>query len=284
MVRKRLSTLLLLAAGTVWPAQAQPSIDDLLFAAGGRGDRPGDVGTSSEPLAEFERARTAEGLPLQVMLPNGPSAATVILAHGCGGYAPGREVPWARAFRARGMAAVTFDSWGFRAMDGGVCQTDAITGDQRVEDVKLVVRYLKEQHWHRGPIYIIGWSHGGQTALKASTIPGLVDKAVAIYPWCEKHHAYAVVPTQIHMGGADNWTPAYRCSALYGGLFGLGANPNGRYYEYAGAYHDFDRWMPLDKTYDGRGEGGRIEPRRQKTDPEARALTERRVLEFFSAR
>ncbi len=283
MSRHILAALLLPMACAPAGAQTQPSVDDLLFAAGGRGDRPGDVGTATEPLAEFVPARTAEGLPLQVMLPDGPAAATVILAHGCGGYAPGREVPWARTFRSRGFAAVAFDSWAFRGMQGGVCQTDAVTGDQRVEDVKLVVRYLKEQSWHRGPTYIIGWSHGGQTALKASTIEGLVDKAVAIYPWCEKHHAWAVVPTQIHIGSADNWTPAYRCSALYGGLFGLGANPLGRYYEYAGAYHDYDRWMPLDKTYDGRGEGGRIEPRRQKTDPEARALTERRVLEFFGA-
>lgn len=240
------------------------------------------------PLAAaawFEERLTPEGIPMEVMEVEG-SRATVILAHGCSGPSLTRDRGWASRLNDAGYSTVEPDSWAWRSLPGGVCQTDAVTGSDRVQEVERVVQWLRTQAWHRGPVFVLGWSHGGTVAL-ASSIRAReigIDKAVAIYPWCEPRFAAAQVPTQIHIGGSDDWTPAYRCRYLYRGFLGLGLGGSslGEYYEYENVFHDYDRFVPVDKTYNGRGERGDILPRRQKSDPQARELTIQRVLEFLA--
>jgi dienelactone hydrolase len=76
----------------------------------------------------------------------------------------------------------------------------------------------------KGPIGLIGFSHGGGAALAAASS---FDAVVAFYPWCS-----GPVPanTLVLIGSADDWTPAARCS-------GDAANLK----VYAGATHSFDR-------------------------------------------
>lgn len=186
--------------------------------------------------------RTAEGLPLQVDRVENPKGV-VIMAHGCSGPLFIREDGWTKRLNAAGYTTVRFNSWTFRGMSQGVCQNYAVTAEERGKhDVKLAVNWSREQ-LQAQRIFVLGWSHGAGAALVASTNKELGLTAVAaMYPWCERWHSKAVVPTQIHMGSADDWTPAHRCRSLYKGMFGS-SNPNGEYIEYEGQTHGFDMFF-----------------------------------------
>jgi dienelactone hydrolase len=277
---KRILALLAFTLCTGLVTAAAPAdIDAQLFAMGGR---PHDVAARGADLsgltqATAERAVTAEGLPLDVLRIEA-SRGTVILAHGCSGPTPARDGVWAGQLAQAGFATVAFDSWAWRGIPGGVCQTSAVNGEQRTAEVKLVVAWLQRQPWHRGRIFLLGWSHGGITAL-ASSVQGLgLARAVAMYPWCERHFANPVIPVQIHIGTADDWTPASRCAGLYTVLWGRSL---GTMHLYDGAFHDFDRFELIDRRYIGLGERGELQPRRLKTDPAARTLAVERVIAFF---
>lgn len=228
-----------------------------------------------------EWTRTEEGLPLEVMKAAAPARGTVILAHGCAGPVQSVQGAWSAILRDNGFNTVIFDSWQFRKVSGGVCTTYAVTGDQRVNEVQLVVSWLKKQEWHaEGKIFLMGWSHGGITALAASTKKELgLTKVVAMYPRCDRWYSRPVVPTQVHIGEADDWTPAHYCNGLYDGFFSK--SDLGKVFMYPGVYHGYDRWNNnADSTMPGLGDGG-IRERRLKTDDAARELTAARVLEFL---
>lgn len=227
-----------------------------------------------------EWTRTTEGLPLEVLKAGEGARGTVILAHGCNGPSQQVDAAWALLLRDEGFNTVGFDSWQFRKVSGGVCTTYAVTGDDRVKEVELTVKWIKEQSWHNGPIFLIGWSHGGITALAASIKENLgIAKIVAIYPRCRNWYSRPVVPTQIHIGEEDDWTPAYHCKGLYEGLFHK--SKNGELFLYKGAHHDYDRSVNSDSLFMGIGDTGAVTPHRLKSDPVARELTIKRVMAFF---
>jgi dienelactone hydrolase len=233
------------------------------------------------PAQAFETAATG-GLPLRVLRSEAAAPApTVLLAHGCAGPAKERDDPFARELAFRGFNAVQFDSWTFRGLPGGVCATNAVHAEQRLADLRLAIAWVREQPWHHGDIHLVGWSHGGILALHASTQdPALgLSRVVAFYPWCERYYGDPKVPTQIHMGEKDDWTPAWRCRSLYRGL--LGHHPLGEYVEYPGAYHGFDRADGADVLVSGMGEYGMVSKRRIKADPAQRSAAYRRVVEFL---
>lgn len=222
---------------------------------------------------------TAEGLPLEVLKAGPGARGTVILAHGCGGPSQHLDAAWAKLFRDEGFNTVGFDSWQFRKISGGVCKTYAVSGDERVKEVELTVKWINEQQWHEGKIFLMGWSHGGITALAASIKENLgIAKIVAIYPRCRNWYSAPVVPTQIHIGTEDDWTPAYHCKNLYAGLFHK--SRFGELFMYQGAHHIYDYAVNVDELYYGIGDQG-MGNFRQKSDPEARELTIKRVMEFF---
>ncbi len=226
-----------------------------------------------------EWTRTAEGLPLEILKAAEPVRGTIILAHGCNGPSQQVDAAWAMLLRDEGFNTVGFDSWQFRKISGGVCTTYAVSGDERVKEVELTVTWLMQQPWHKGQIFLIGWSHGGITALAASIKENLgIAKIVAIYPRCRSWYSSPVVPTQVHIGDADDWTPAYHCDGMYEGLFHK--SKFGQLFMYKGAHHDYDRSVNSDSLFTGLGDHG-IGQHRLKTDPAARELTISRVLEFF---
>ena len=98
-----------------------------------------------------------------------------------------------------------------------------------------------------GGVLLIGWSHGGSTALAAVQAPvpaGLIRAAVALYPGCrrigEATPAFIpAAPVLMLLGADDDWTPARFCRALAAGV-PAGAGPV-EVVAYPGAWHGFDQ-------------------------------------------
>jgi dienelactone hydrolase len=152
----------------------------------------------------------------------------------------------------------------------------------------------------RNRIALMGWSHGGTTALATidaahrevlrfrrtdDSMP-FFRAAIAFYPGCtpalRDHEWTPAVPTRILIGASDDWTPAKPCEDL-------AARARERRWPlettvYAGAHHGFD--APRGKVVHrldvpngvNPGQGVHVGP-----DPEARRDANRIVAEFLRA-
>ena len=199
-------------------------------------------------------------------------APTVILAHTCAGIIRSMDVQqWGYNINRWGYNVVFPDSFGPRGYRDICSQTLAVTAEQRAQDIAAVAEWVKKQPWHRGKIALIGFSHGGRTAMEVSNrTRSSVDLVVAYYPWCRPIDTSPQVPTQIHIGSLDDWTPSDRCERI--------ANTNKNYsvYVYEGVYHSFDRPAP-----DRVKEGNQGKKHRLVYDPKAAGLAEERTKLFF---
>jgi dienelactone hydrolase len=222
---------------------------------------------------------TDNGVPVKLFnTSKKESFGTVILLHGCNGVGPHEEIV-AERFTDRGFDAVVIDSWKYRKITS-VCQTNAVEGYQRLEEVYKAVNWIKQQPWHKEKIFLIGYSHGASTALAASRNGPEkgIDKAVAFYPYCfPQDHAEPKIPVQLHIGEKDDWTPAYRCRGIYNGLFKK--YTYGEYYEYPDTYHAFDH--TVDKVIPGIGQGGVVTPRIIRWNINSTYEAYKRTLKFF---
>lgn len=221
----------------------------------------------------------ATGLPAQV---SGTAVhgrrATVLILHGCGGVgAHDRE--WARRLLDWGYNAVVVNSFVGRTQVN-VCTQGGVTPMQRAHDVLRVAQWVRQQAWSNGHVAAIGFSHGALGLLMASASSGLgpgamqaLDAAVAFYPLCLSQRTYPFerdVALQIHIGQADDWTPAARCPPLVR-RWQLSAD----YFEYPGAFHGFDR-QAVDRVV--RGRNG---PHVLRSDPDAAGLAIARTRQFL---
>jgi dienelactone hydrolase len=214
-----------------------------------------------------------------------PNNGTVILMHGCGGPTTHGE-NFAGLLAGEHFNSVIIDSWKYRGATGGVgptsvCSTYSIKATDRLEEVYKVIAWIKTQPWHRGDIHILGWSHGGMVALAASkygTEKGIA-KAVSFYPGCLHRIDYInpTIPTQIHIGKDDDWTPAFLCRGLYKGLFT--DSKYGEIFEYENSYHGFDGLHNV--TVRGIGHDGRVGPRTLRVNYDAKNLSYERVFKFL---
>lgn len=214
------------------------------------------------------------------------SSGTVIVAHGCYGIT-GRETYYASVLTTAGFNTVVVDSWAYRGMpsqDGGpnsVCQTYKVTGAQRLDEIYKTVKWIKQQPWHSGKIFLLGYSHGGILALEVSRRPleNGIDKVVAFYPHCfPSDHTEPSIPVQVHIGSADEWTPARYCRGMYEGLFKK--YKYGEYYEYPNVHHGFDMYG-VDRTAPGLGLHGIIANKRLKYDGDTTKIAYERTIKFF---
>jgi dienelactone hydrolase len=203
-------------------------------------------------------------------VPTGGFPAVVAL-HGCGGMystRAGRERDLAErmALRAElllreGYAVLFADSFRARGV-GEVCTIRhaerTVTATRRRLDALGALAYLASRRdVARDRIALVGWSHGGSTALQAINVrdrtvadffgrgnaPPMFRAVVAFYPGCatplragERYRPGA--PTRIHIGELDDWTPARPCVEL-------GAAMEARAEDfvvttYAGSHHAFD--------------------------------------------
>jgi dienelactone hydrolase len=138
----------------------------------------------------------------------------------------------------------SFTARGVKSICGG---NQAVTLAQRVQDVQAAVAYVAQQPYaDPARIAILGWSHGGSTALLAtakSLAYGVKPVATAVfYPGCGKRSVdtgwRAAWPVTLFLGSADDWTDPRPCQQI-------AAAQNLAVHTYEGAYHGFDSDAPL---------------------------------------
>ena len=211
----------------------------------------------------------------------GKNYGTVIVAHGCYGISPHEERIGAM-FSREGFNAVLVDSWKYRNVPKGtVCQTYSVSGQQRLEEVYKTVNWIKQQKWHKGDIFLIGFSHGGIVALAASKNGPEkgIAKAEAFYPYCwPSDHTEPKIPVQLHIGSSDTWTPPHRCRGIFKSWFK--EYKYGEYFEYPDTHHSFDA-EGVNRIIQGLGENGITTGRIIRYNPESTRQAYERVLKFF---
>jgi dienelactone hydrolase len=171
--------------------------------------------------------------------------------HGCTGLWTGfgsdtisaRDSDWSTRLVAAGYAVFMPDSFRPRGFSEHCNERDGIlTPRRRAQDAFGAGDWLARQRFvATGRIGLLGWSHGGSTALyaandAAAAVTDGFAVVIAFYPSCQailNRGWSARKPTTILHGLADDWKPAAPCEELakLGGA---------RFIGFAGAYHDFD--------------------------------------------
>ena len=209
---------------------------------------------------------------------------TVIVGHGCDGLRKNPAlVDWAKTLNSWGYNAVLYDSFASKGYDDGRICTNAfiISPEYRAREAQEAAKWIKQQSWHTGKVGYIGISHGGSTAIRLSMLnpeTTEISASIAMYPSC---HSFVLgpvtlnkeitppewghfmkTPTQLHMGGADAWTPSFQCYDI----------KNAEMYEYEGATHGFDLDYP-DRT---------LWNHKMKYNSKATSLAKERIKKFLS--
>jgi dienelactone hydrolase len=191
------------------------------------------------------------GLQAELFLPQGSARGPAILAlHGCAGFRrrDGQITrlyrAWAAEFTTNGQAVLLPDSFSSRGQ-GEQCtvrDSQIRPGRERRQDAIAAATWLAAQPFAApGGVVVMGWSHGGSTALATAAQPEAapIRAYVAMYPGCFLANRSAgwrsSAPMLLLIGEADNWTRAEYCREL--------AGRNGEmvtFRSYPGAHHGFD--------------------------------------------
>lgn len=172
-------------------------------------------------------------VPIDKELQSTPSP-TIILAHGCSGI-NAQDYGWVKLLHKAGYNVIVPDSLSPRNV-GTTCNRRAVTYEQRADDINTIAKWIKKQYWHSGPIIGVGFSHGGASVLEAGmSVNTVLSAVIAYYPWCKLSYKHVQIPSQIHIGALDTWTPSTNCEAI------KDYNNNQKVFIYDNAYHSFDR-------------------------------------------
>jgi dienelactone hydrolase len=212
--------------------------------------------TGSAPLPDRDGAieflTGQQRLTGQLSLPQGPGLfPAMILMHGCAGV--GRvERGWAAVLVSWGYAAFVVDSFTDRGLREVCTQARTFVGTQRVPDAYGALAALgRHPRIDGNRIGLMGFSHGGGTTLGSATRwarqvylesgrPGFRG-FWPFYPGCNVDYpelARLSAPMRIHIGAADDWTPAVPCQTLAASLRAGGQDAD--ITVYPGAQHSFD--------------------------------------------
>jgi len=203
---------------------------------------------------------------------NAQPKPTVIMLHGCDGSRGFGYHSQAQRISSWGYNVILPDSFTKRGYRD-ICTKGAgklVHPNVRAQDVQQAIDWLATQPWHRGGIAVVGYSHGGSTALNVAVNPNVkgLSAAVAFYPSCYREFVGQTYWTtdlalQIHIGLADQQTPYTLCES----------SPKYATYLYTGAYHSFDRELPYRTNVQGHA---------QAYDAHATELAYSRVREFLA--
>jgi len=227
------------------------------------------------PSLDRDEGGTAVALQAVLLLPDGPMPAggypAIVALHGCSGMyssLKGHEDRLSERLMARadmllgeGYAVLFPDSFEGRGRRE-VCTIKlgerSISPAQRRLDALAALAYLGgRRDIARDRIALVGWSHGGSTALAAinardreiisvrERVTGapFFRAAVAFYPGCRASLAAGerfapAVPTRVLIGELDDWTPAKPCVEL-GQAMAARGEPL-KVTVFPGSHHGFD--------------------------------------------
>jgi dienelactone hydrolase len=199
------------------------------------------------------------GAPMELWLPPGPGPfPAVVVMHGCNGINSNHR-GWAGRLREWGYAVALLDS--FLPRNANMTCYNFRSNPEpilRAQDAFNAAIYLRTlsiiQPDHIG---LIGFSHGGSTAVFAALASGVptdrggrpFQAVVAYYPWCRSER-WPVEPARdkvlgepasdllILIGKDDDWTLASICREYLKAQAGFPHAPMLK--EYPGAVHAFD--------------------------------------------
>jgi dienelactone hydrolase len=180
----------------------------------------------------------------------GPFPA-VILAHGCGGTGAA-DATWAPVLREWGYATFVVDSFRGRGLTRICVQPRVLSPTQRIPDVYGALRILATHpRIDARRVALMGFSHGGDVALRAATQwakdrfappgqPGF-RALLPFYPFCgyvypERQRISA--PLRLHHGELDDWLPVAPCIRLVESL--KVSRQDAGITVYPGGLHGFD--------------------------------------------
>jgi dienelactone hydrolase len=192
-----------------------------------------------------------------IILPSGtPPFPAVVVLHGCNGVSQNTFV-WARRLASWGYAALIINSFNPRGLEQVCDGSRALPGPERAQDAFEAAAYLRSRpDIDPQRIAVLGYSHGGWTALNAS-IEKSVERAqmppfraiIAYYPFCPVVAPTLASDVEIFIGDSDDWASAARCSAFVE-KYAENAPHRPTLMVYSGARHSFDSNRP-DRVYFG---------------------------------
>ena len=234
------------------------------------------------PSATIDGSKAAPEIQGTIYAPTGAGPwPAIVVMHGCGGPSP-RTGVWGQRLADWGYVALVLDSFSARGVKS-VCTTPGVvTPNMRVADVAGAIDFLAQRRdVAKGRFGLIGFSHGGSTAIRATQKSfdlakrGLVA-SVAYYPGCNPAFDRDVdVPLLILIGDKDDWTRADRCRTLQSSGFVKPDLVEATYYP--DAIHAFDS-----NTKDRIVSGSGGKSHRLAYDPIAAPDAEARTKAYFA--
>jgi dienelactone hydrolase len=160
----------------------------------------------------------------------GPFAAVALL-HSCLGL-PADRVALADKLARAGLVALWVDDFGTRSLS----ETCSVEFPEAMADARAAAAFLRQDpKVDAARLAAVGFSQGGDTALRLATQNSGFRAAAAYYPPCANlEGARLEMPTLILVGAADEVTPAVDCRAFASG------QPRARLIVFPGAGHLFD--------------------------------------------
>lgn len=179
----------------------------------------------------------------------GPFPAVVLL-HGCSGIFDNLYV-WASRLKSWGYISLIVDSLGPRRV-ASVCGGGDPKPYTRSLDAYDARSYLAGLGFvDPNRIAVMGFSHGGSTALVVATTVGMhnnhFQSAISFYPACRYNLKNLNTPLLILIGDSDDYMSAIRCARYISNKHIHEVNVN----IYPGAYHCFDWYRQ--QVVDNRG-------------------------------
>jgi len=150
----------------------------------------------------------------------------VVLLHSCLGL-PGNLGDYERLLTRAGYVSLFVDDF----TDRGLSETCSVDFPQGLGDALGGYAFLAGQSYvDARRIAVVGFSQGGDTALKLAARGGPFRAAAAFYPPCANSQGAKLrIPTLILVGARDEVTPAADCAGI-----------NARLVVLPGAFHLFD--------------------------------------------